>query len=40
MDNLIDTLINLFVFTYIGLLVWLYFKDMPADEKKKEKDQG
>lgn len=40
MDNLIDTLINLFVFAYIGLLVWLYYKDMPVDEKQEDNDQG
>jgi hypothetical protein len=39
-DNLIDTLINLFVFAYIGLLVWLYYKDMPAEEEKEDNDQG
>jgi hypothetical protein len=38
-DNLIDTLINLFVFAYIGLLVWLYYKDTPVDEKQEDNDQ-
>ena len=33
MDNLVDTLMNLFVFAFIGLLVWLYVKESPFDEK-------
>ena len=26
LQNLIDTLLNIWVFAFIGLLVWLYFK--------------
>ena len=26
MNNLIDTLLNIWVFAFIGILVWLYFK--------------
>jgi hypothetical protein len=29
-DNLIDTLLNLGVFVFIGILVWLYFKREPG----------
>ncbi len=29
MSNLVDTLLNVEVFLFIGLLVWLYFK--PVD---------
>lgn len=25
-ENLIDTLLNVMVFAFIGLMVWLYFK--------------
>ena len=25
-SNVIDTLINLWVFAFIGILIWLYFK--------------
>jgi hypothetical protein len=25
-DNFIDTLLNLWVFVFIGILIWLYFK--------------
>mgnify|MGYP000100177777 CR=1 FL=1 len=26
-DNTIDTILNISVFCFIGLLIWLYFKD-------------
>ena len=25
-ENLIDTLLNIWVFAFIGILIWLYFK--------------
>lgn len=28
MSNLVDTLLNVEVFLFIGLLVWLYFKPL------------
>ena len=31
MSNLVDTLINLEIFIFIGLLIWLYFKDFDDD---------
>tara|TARA_B100001142_G_scaffold57618_1_gene56445 strand:+ start:156 stop:332 length:177 start_codon:yes stop_codon:yes gene_type:complete len=31
MNNLLDTFLNLTVFAFIGLLVWLYFKPLPPD---------
>lgn len=31
MSNLVDTLINLEIFLFIGLLLWLYFKDFDHD---------
>ncbi len=31
MSNLIDTLLNVMVFAFIGLLIWLYFKPRPSD---------
>jgi hypothetical protein len=30
MSNLIDTLLNVMVFAFIGLLIWLYFKPGPS----------
>ena len=32
MSNLLDTILNVEVFAFIGLLVWLYFKPFGADE--------
>ena len=31
MSNLLDTILNINVFVFIGLLVWLYFKDFKTD---------
>jgi hypothetical protein len=37
MSELLDTLMNLFVFAFVGLLVWLYFKEpLPGSDKEKE----
>ena len=30
MTELLDTLLNLSVFIFVGLMVWLYFKDTPG----------
>ena len=32
MSNLLDTILNVEVFAFIGLLFWLYFKDFPASD--------
>ena len=32
MSNLLDTLLNIEVFAFIGLLIWLYFKPVDQDE--------
>ena len=32
MSELLDTVMNLEVFAFIALLIWLYFKDFPGDE--------
>ncbi len=31
MSNLVDTVMNIEVFLFIGLLVWLYFKPVEKD---------
>ena len=31
MSNLLDTVMNIEVFAFIGLLVWLYFKPVKTD---------
>ena len=30
-DPLLDTLMNVMVFVFIGLMVWLYFKETPEE---------
>jgi len=32
MSNLHDTFMNIVVFVFIGLLIWLYFKPVNQDE--------
>ena len=32
MSNLLDTIMNVEVFAFIGLLVWLYFKPFASDK--------
>ncbi len=32
MSNLVDTIMNIEVFAFIGLLVWLYFKPFGEDD--------
>ena len=32
MSNLLDTVMNIEVFAFIGLLLWLYFKQFKTDE--------
>ena len=32
MSNLLDTIMNIQVFAFIGLLVWLYFKPFGEDD--------
>ncbi len=31
-ENLVDTLLNVVVFAFIGVLLWLYMKKEPTDE--------
>lgn len=38
MENLTDTVLNIFVFAFVGVLLWLYFKDSPEDEKTQEQE--
>jgi hypothetical protein len=35
LNNLIDTLLNVWVFAFIGILVWLYFRREPGEESAK-----
>ncbi len=38
LNNLIDTLLNVWVFAFIGILVWLYFRREPGDESAKSQE--
>jgi len=37
MNNLIDTLMNVGIFVFIGLMFWLYFKEVPGQDRPTEK---
>ena len=39
LNNIIDTLLNLWVFAFIGILVWLYFKK-ESDGNKAESQEN
>ena len=34
MGSIVDTVMNLFVFAFVGLLIWLYLRETPSDEKE------
>jgi hypothetical protein len=36
MNNLIDTLMNVGIFVFIGLMLWLYFKEVPEQSEPTE----
>jgi len=36
MSNLVDTLLNIEIFLFIGLLVWLYFKPVDKDDDSSD----
>ena len=38
-ENLIDTLLNVWVFAFLGILVWLYFKK-ESDGKNAESQEN
>ena len=38
LKNLIDTFLNIWVFTFIGILVWLYFKKEPDANKAESQE--
>jgi hypothetical protein len=35
-DSLIDTVLNVMVFIFIGLLIWLYFKPDSKEEPERK----
>lgn len=38
MSDLLDTLLNVSAFAYIGLMLWLYFKPAAIDKEESSKD--
>jgi hypothetical protein len=36
MNNLIDTLLNVGIFVFVGLMFWLYFKEVPEQDGPTE----
>jgi len=38
LENLIDTLLNIWVFAFIGILVWLYFKKESDDNQAESQE--
>lgn len=40
MSGLVDTLMNVFVFAFVGLLIWLYFKEAPSGGRPRDDDSG
>jgi len=42
-ENIIDTMLNITVFLFIGVLIWLYLRkepDSPATDEEKKHRQG
>ena len=35
MGNLLDTILNVTVFAFIGVMIWLYFKKTPASSRSE-----
>jgi hypothetical protein len=40
LKNVIDTLLNVWVFAFIGILVWLYFKREPKVNKAESEESA
>jgi hypothetical protein len=38
MIDLTDKVLNILVFVFIGLMIWLYFKDVPEEDRFHEDD--
>ena len=36
MNNLVDTLLNINVFVFVALLIWLYFKPINVDDDDRD----
>ena len=40
MSGLVDTIMNLLVFAFVGVLIWLYFKKEPFNGTNRDDDTG
>ena len=43
LENIIDTMLNITVFLFIGVLIWLYLRkepDSPATDEDKKRRKG
>jgi len=40
MGDLVDTILNVVVFIFIGLMIWLYFKKTPANDRSGDTANG
>ena len=38
-DNVIDTFLNLWVFAFIGILIWLYFRKESDGSKAQNRER-
>jgi len=36
MENVVDTLMNILIFVFIGLMIWLYAKKDPGPDDRQE----
>ncbi len=39
-DSLLDTLLNVVVFVFIGVLIWLYLKEVPDSAGTNKEENG
>ena len=37
-EYFLDKLLNLWVFVFVGILIWLYFKKVPEDNKGRSRE--
>jgi hypothetical protein len=40
MGDLLDTILNVIVFVFIGLMIWLYLKKTPANDRSENTAKG
>ena len=42
MIDILDTILNIIVFVFIGVMIWLYFKEIPENDRSEptEKEEA